>query len=477
MIRGSLRRRLLGAAALSISIALALACFGLILLFERHVTRRLDAELDTYLRQLVASVEVTAEGAVRQAQTFAEPRFQQPYSGLYWQIIDDTNGNRLSSRSLWDAVIPLPQDELADAVAHRHEVSGPAGAQLIAHERRVTIKTKTGQYSLLLAVAVDSKEIDSARSDFLSDILPSLGLLALALFGATWVQVGVGLQPLEAVRRGLHTIREGAANRLHDGHPDEVMPLVTEVNKLLDAQEQAIERARTQAADLAHGLKTPLTLLAADTRQLRELGEATIADDIDAVAETMRRHIERELARARTRGAVHGAWAKIMVAPVVLQLVNALGRTPRGEHLSWTIDVPETLAMPMDRDDLAEVLGNLLDNAIKWAGSAIHVTGALSKHGSPYLQIEDDGPGIAEDDIPTVLARGGRLSDEVSGTGLGLAIVQDVMAAYGSQVTLDRSRKLGGLSVTIALAPKRPDADVVTTEVDNQRAAQPILGS
>ena len=449
MRKGSLRRRLLGAAALSITAALVLACLGLILLFERHVTRRLDAELDTYLRQLVAGIEVTADGVLRQKQAFAEPRFQQPYSGLYWQVIDEASGRELSSRSLWDAALALPEDELTDAVIHRHEIDGPEGSRLIAHERRVVVRSGGAPHRLRLAVAVDRSEVDAAKSAFLSDILPSLVLLASVLFGATWLQIRVGLRPLEAVRQGLHAIREGAVSRLQNDHPDEVMPLVNEVNTLLDAQDRAISKARARAADLAHGLKTPLACLAADTRQLREQGEHAIADDLDGAAETMRRHVERELARVRTRGTARG---KIEVAPLVEKLAGALKRTPRGEDLSWSIEVARGVTMPIDRDDLAEVLGNLLENAMKWARSTIQVSGAVDGCGVPCLEVADDGPGIDDEHLPTVLSRGGRLNDDVPGTGPGLAIVHDVMAAYGAEITFARHPKLGGLSVTLAFA-------------------------
>jgi len=164
-----------------------------------------------------------------------------------------------------------------------------------------------------------------------------------------------------------------------------------------------------------------------------------------------------ELARARTRGALSGRGGRIEVAPLVEKLAGALQRTPHGEALSWSIDIAEDLTTPIDRDDLTEILGNLLENAMKWARSTIQVTGAVDRQGVPCLEVADDGPGIDQEHLPTVLSRGGRLSDTVPGTGLGLAIVQDVMAAYGAKITFARHPKLGGLSVTVALAQTSPD--------------------
>jgi signal transduction histidine kinase len=222
-----------------------------------------------------------------------------------------------------------------------------------------------------------------------------------------------------------------------------VLPLVEEVNGLLEAQDREIERSRGRAADLAHGLKTPLAALATDAARWRERGEDRLARDIETVGEAMSRHVDRELARARLHGqARRGAAVATELAPLLRSLVAILSRTPDGERISYDIAVPDGVTLPFDRTDLAEALGNLLDNATRHAKSYIRV--ALPEAGETGVAIEDDGPGIGEASRGQVMERGIRLDQRGEGAGLGLAIVQDVLEAYRWRLALDAS-ELGGL--------------------------------
>ena len=228
--------------------------------------------------------------------------------------------------------------------------------------------------------------------------------------------------------------------------PAEVRPLVEEVNALLDAQEREIERSRSRAADLAHGLKTPLAALAADAARLRDRGETALAQDIEAVGDAMSRHVDRELARARVRGAVrHRDSHSTALAPLVRSLVATLSRTPFGMRVTFEQHIADDAQVPLDRTDLAEVLGNLLENAARHAAQRVRI-GADS---GASIVIEDDGPGISPAQWPRVLERGTRLDERGEGAGLGLAIVQDVLTAYGWRLDLAKSQ-LGGLKATIA---------------------------
>jgi signal transduction histidine kinase len=299
-----------------------------------------------------------------------------------------------------------------------------------------------------VAVAVDKREIATAARAFGADLAPALAGLALVLIAAAWLQVTIGLQPLDAVRRRLGEVRAGKTARLGSAFPDEVQPLTAEVDHLLEAQEQAIARARARAADLAHGLKTPLTVLASTAEDLRARGDRAIADEVASVADGMRRHVDRELARSRA-GSPGRSTTPQAVRPVVDRVIGVLRRTPRGQDLEWRIDLDDRLAASADPQDLAELLGNLAENAAKWAAGTVCFTGAPDGDGMT-LAVEDDGPGIAGDAVETALARGGRLDEAQPGSGLGLAIVSDLVEACGGSLTLSRSA-LGGLRAAVRL--------------------------
>ncbi len=266
MTRGSLRLRLLAAGGASILLALALAGLGLVLLFERHVERRMALELEADLRQIIDGLgRAPGGGTLELLHPPAEPRFEEPLSGLYWQIAGAGEATPsagagaviLRSRSLWDATLRLPPDPLQGGEVHRHVVPGPGGASLLAVERQVALPESLGGGAVRVVVALDRSEIHAAGRGFALDLAPSLGLLAAVLVAAAWVQVTVGLRPLDTLRRRLAAIRAGREARLGaGGFPDEVRPLATEVDELLDAQDAALARARARAADLAHGLKT-----------------------------------------------------------------------------------------------------------------------------------------------------------------------------------------------------------------------------
>jgi signal transduction histidine kinase len=438
---------------------LALAGAGLTLLFERHVTRTIGDDLEVYLKQLLAGVDVDVEGRLVMARPPADPRFDEPLSGLYWQLGDD-RGHFLRSRSLWDTTLSLPDDEPSPAEVHRHEIQGPRDARVLVAERRVNLTVRDGRVPVRVAVAADLQRVSAAASAFAKDLAVALGVLAAVLAIATSIQVGLGIRPLDALRRGIADIRSGLSQHLPSNVPAEVQPLVEEVNALLDAQEREIERSRGRAADLAHGLKTPLSALAADASRLRERGQDIIASDIEAVGAAMSRYVDRELARARVRGVVRRKAPSTEVAPLVRSLIATIVRAPFGQRAMFDLRVADDVRVPMDRTDLAEVLGNLLDNAARHAASTVRVIATVGPCG-PSISVEDDGEGIAPAARTEVVERGARLDERGNGAGLGLAIVQDVLEAYGWRLDL-RTSPLGGLSATIA--PARPQSPSGATD-------------
>jgi signal transduction histidine kinase len=444
----SLRLRLALAATISIALALLLAGFVLSALFERHVNRHVEAELDGWLLRFATEVGFTPEGALQLGQAPGDPRFEQPFSGHYWQIDDDREIAKLRSRSLWDHVISLPKRSgkrhRGSAAVHSHLAAGPQESSLLVRERYIAYPSEGQRREVRIMVALDRKQIIDTRRAFAGDITLPLALLAGILMLASLVQIVVGLRPLEALRRSVMAVRSGERKRIEVDEPEEVMPLVAEVNSLLEAQSAAIERARTRAADLAHGLKTPLTVMALDAERLRQKGETALADEIEDLASGMRRHIGRELTRARLDSTAR-VKAPVAVRDVLDGVTRTLSRTPKGAQIKWTVDVPASASAAMREEDLAELIGNLLDNAVKWAESEVRITAA---RGPLALVIEDDGPGVTADQLDRLGERGIRLDMGVEGTGLGLAIARDILDAYGGTMAF-ANRAPHGLNVTV----------------------------
>ncbi|CEJ87725.1 Putative Two-component sensor histidine kinase [Hyphomicrobium sp. GJ21] len=443
---GSLRLRLLLAGAVSISIALGIAGFGLTELFRRHVERRVDSELNVYLNQLVSGIARTPAGGLAVAHRPPDPRFEVPLSGLYWQIDATPGGKVLRSRSLWDNVLDLPAETSIDDEVHRREIVGPHRAKLYLLQRYIELPAELGGERVLIAVALQAEEVRNSIRNFAIDLLPFLLLIGALLAAAFWLQVSVGLRPLAAIRGKLSSIRTGTAQRLGNGFPDEVQPLAAEIDDLLDARDLAIEKAKGRAADLAHGLKTPLQVLNVEIDRLKSKGETEIASDIASLAEAMRRHVDHELARARIAYAAKDASTD--VTSVIDRVVRVAERTPQGQKVVWQKDTPRTLMASIHGDDLAEVLGNLTENAARHARKQVSIS-ARAANGAVVVTVADDGPGIAEEHQADAMVRGRSLDTRKNGTGLGLAIVTDILEAWHGSLTLDNGAP--GLIATVRL--------------------------
>lgn len=446
----SLRLRLLLAGAISTAVALTLAGYGLAVLFERHVERRIDAELAVHLNQLTAHLEPADNGLLKLSTPPADPRFDVPLSGLYWQIVHEQKGAVLRSRSLWDAELALPTEPQPDDAIHHHRIPGPDNKELYLLQRRVELPPRMGGGTARIAVAWDSAEIATAVREFAIDLTPLLAVIGALLLAAAWVQVSVGLRPLAAVRTQLAAVRSGNSSRLGAEFPDEVRPLAQEIDALIDARDTELARARTRAGDLAHGLRTPLQVLQSEIDRLARDGHETAALHLSTVTRTMQRTVERELTRARL-AAPHRV-SKADAAATVAQVIRVVQRMPESERLDWIIDIPDDLVMPIDRDDLSEAVGNLIENAVRHARHAVTVSGGLGG-GFVTLSVADDGPGIAEDRLQEALRRGGRLDERGSGAGLGLAIVTDIVESWGGSLSLENAAP--GLVTTLKFALPR----------------------
>lgn len=457
----SLQLRLLGAALITTAIALGVAGIGLTLLFERHLSRALDDELAVQLNQLASSLEVDDQGRliIENQPRYEDPRFTQPLSGYYWQITEipsadnDQAPQQLTSRSLWDQTLAAPPSPLLHTTTpQRSEIAGPDGSVLVALVRRVVLTdTPDTPITLQLTAARDISYLKEARRQFGQDMFIALGLLGAILLIASAVQIYVGLKPLELLRREVHHIRHRHSARLSGSFPREVRPLADELNTLLDSQELTVKRARERAADLAHGLMTPLTAMAATARRLRERQQDDLAGDIEQLTEQMRLHVGQEIARARlqTEHRRNGPADATSLAEVAAGLFRTLQHTPAGEALRWQLDAAEDIRIPLERHDLTELLGNLLDNASRHAQSRVTLS-ATQNDRECLIVIDDDGPGIPAERRHDMLRRGMRADSGNAGrgAGLGLSIVTRIVEAYSGTVQLDQGT-LGGLSVSL----------------------------
>lgn len=428
--------------------ALVMLVLGLVLqgLFERHVEREAQTQLEVDLRVL-ARVVATGEGVSARLPPLPDPRFVEPFSGLYWQLRDDRTGEVWRSPSLAGFTLEMQPAPPRPGELHRVILRGPEGGKMIALERELG---EVPGGPLRAVVAVDRKVLRAANRAFLWEFLPVLGLLALGMLLASLVQGVIALWPIADARRALAALRAGRRERLSGALPAELDGLAQDFDALLEGQRRASRIARERAADLAHGLRTPLALLAARARELEGRGEGEAAAELRELADAMQARLARELARAHIHGPPR-LGGRVALEPLARRITAALARSPAGEGLAWEVAVPEGLTLPGDEGDLLELLGSLLDNAGKWARARVRVAAEAGPEGL-VLRVEDDGPGIAPQDRRAALTRGVRLDASVSGTGLGLAIAQDIVAAYGGTLELDSSG-WGGLSVRITLPP------------------------
>ena len=459
----SLRLRLLVLTGLGVALALLMAGMVISGLFRDALLRQFQFGLQQQLDQLIARVNFDAQGRPQvDDQSLSDPRWQKPYSGLYWQINSADQAVVLRSRSLWDTSLANAPDLLSDGALHVHGGVGPRGTPLLVLER-VVRPEEMPDLRWRLLVAGDTQAVDDAVARIRGLLMLALGVLLVLLLLAGWAQVALGLAPLRALQRALTDVRQGREKQIRGLVPQEVQPLVDGFNAVLARNAEVIERARQQAGNLAHAVKTPLAVLAqaaqAAQRRAPSSGPEAMADMVlpDLVIEQValaRRQVDWHLARARAAGAHGVAGQRVGVAPVLRDLLRVMDKVHAGRTLELRCrPVGDDIAFAGEAQDLQEMLGNLLDNACKWARAVVQVDVVLQADAAaPSLQvtIQDDGPGIAPEQRLEALARGVRVDESVPGSGLGLAIVDDLARLYGGALDLDTS-PLGGLRARIRL--------------------------
>ena len=445
---GSLGRRMIGIAAAWIVVLLLGGGLALDRVLGDAVTRNFDESLEYVLTAMIASAEIGPGGEVLLNRPLGDQRFLEPYSGLYYQI-SGKGFDDFPSRSLWDRRLD-PERNHADTALHVHDSTQFRDEKLRIVERDVKLPGSTVTWRF--QVAQNRVGLDDQIGTLRKTLLRSFALLALGLIVLAALQTLYGLWPLRKVRLAIAAMRSGEASRVTEALPIEVTPMVEELNDLLAHNENQAEEARRHAGNLAHALKTPLTVIMnAATAQAPDLSETVTRE-----ATTMRRQVDHHLARARAVGRRGSAHSRAEVWPSLQAVERAVGRLY--SHVRIDADGRKDLAVHVERQDLDEMLGNLIENAAKYGGGSVFVTVGIeaapsAKLGTGFVEflIEDDGQGIPEEERARIFDRGARLDTSKPGTGLGLAIVRDVAEIYEGTVSLEESEDLGGLLVRLRL--------------------------
>lgn len=443
----SLRLRLLAGAILWILLALIVAGFAIGLIFRANVERGVQQGLVASLNRLVAQIDAFADPPVPE-NALPDPRYATPFSGLYWQIEDTATAEAWRSRSLWDHVLATG-DGPGGGEERFITMAGPDDQSLSALLREIRFATGDDVRTFRVTMAENRALLDESIDRFGADLAIALAVLGLALFAAATLQVHLGLLPLQSVRAGIGAVRRGEAPTLPPDYPSEVLPLVGEVNELLAQQQASIDFARARASDLAHGLKTPLSVLQGLGTTLAEKGDSESAAIVDEIAAEMDDRVDYQLrlSRLRLRTRAHQLSASLNEA--IDRTLAVLVRTRDGERLEWKVTTAPGLIVDIDRHDLTELVGVMLENAAKWGKSAVRVE-AAAVDGKAELVIADDGPGLTEEQIARLGVRGQRLDESRRGSGLGIAIALEIVAINSGAVTFGRAPE-GGLLVRIDL--------------------------
>ena len=432
--------RLIAGAALWLGLALVISGLVLAALFEDHVERGFDRRISILLESLVAVAEISPAGELLVTDPPGEPRFRRPYSGWYWQV---DNGAQILRRSpsLWDDRLSLGTGAVNRP--DRFEIDGPNNRRLRVVARAITLPGSKATFGF--AVGADTAELEAEIRPFTLTLAWSLVALWAGLIAAAVIQVRFGLSPMRRIRAALSEVRAGREDRLHGNFPAEMRPLVDEFNAHLGQIEEVVARARTHVGNLAHALKTPLSVLGNEA----DRGQGPLAETVKRQTEVMARRVDHYLVRARTAASAGRIGVRAPVAPVLDDLGRTLRRIHAERGVIIEVDCANHLEFRGDKQDLEEMIGNLLDNAFKWATQKIQVH-AVRDGSFLRIAIEDDGPGLAVVDRSRALTRGDRLDEAVPGSGLGLSIVCEIAGLYSGAAELGVS-ELGGLKVELML--------------------------
>ncbi len=454
MRSNSLSLRLTVSAAVVALVLLAMASIVLSSLFQQALERNFDERLRAVLDSLSANVFPGPDGSPQLTGNMADTRFTLPESGWNWQVLPPKAVQKpLLSPSLLAKPIGFNPKLLGTRDADRitsFAFRNAANQQLRAMEQRITFKDIEGEYSFLVTGNFD--ELRQEVQSFANGLYGSLALLGLGLLAAIFFQVRYAMKPMAEMQQKLTDIRSGKIEMLHGNFPTEMQPVADEMNLLIQSNFEIIDRARMQVGNLAHALKTPISVL---TNEARE-SPGGLADKVKEQINVMRDQVNLYLDRARRAARAQTIGAATDVEPVLQSLARTLQRINTEKGVVVSVSCQAGLKFRGERQDLEEIVGNLMDNACKWSKGRVEVRGSLltqaGDDGRPRLLIEvdDDGPGVPADKRATALKRGQRLDEAKPGSGLGLNIVTETAAMYGGRVDLDKA-ELGGLRVKLVL--------------------------
>ena len=446
MIRNSLTFRLVVTSIAWVSITLGIVAFLLTILFQRHIEEYFDAFMFDHIEENIAAAKIDENGRLFLTWIPSDPRFINPHSGWYWQIYEGKKPIA-GSESLIDDIIQfkLPGEEGYSQV---QKVTGPEKEQLRALVLDVKLKGSEKIYTFAIAGMISSIQRDV--EGFSYKLAVTLVILGTGLLIVVLLQIRFGLKPLRLLKDSLADVRQGNEMRLPETFPAEIQPIVHELNTLLDHSEGLLERARTQVGDLAHALKNPLTVIRNEAHTIKDEHGRIISDEADAMSV----YVERYLSRARAAGSANIISANVSVETVARDICYLMKHMYQDKGIDISLQDLEDLQFKGDAQDLEEMLGNLMDNACKWASSKVIVTGQ-QQDSRIKIQIDDDGAGIPRQQRESVLKRGRRLDETVPGSGLGLAIVLDLARLYHGTLSLEES-SYGGLCALLEL----PSAEI-----------------
>lgn len=453
--RLSLAQRLLIGAGIWSLIVLIGGAFALSGIYRTQTLRLLEEDLDAQVIALTRAVDYDGQTGIGADESLlpADVRYSTPYSGRYFAILDVTPSGpvgeeALRSRSLWDGEAPLPETVRAAALANPGttrfaNATGPDDERLRVAARVIQFDQSGGK--VLLLAAADRRASDEGAQRFLILLIGAMIALAGGVLIAMWAQIRLVLRPLERVEAHVVDVREGRRQHLDTDYPPELQPLTEELNKLIDHNRDVVERARTHVGNLAHALKTPLAVLRNEAT-----GESALDQMVRRQTEAMHANVDHYLKRAQAAARAQSLGARAEVAPVVDGLVRLLNRLFEDKGLYVESTVTGDPVFRGEKQDLEEMLGNLMDNACKWARETVTVSVDGTAAGPLVIHVDDDGRGLSSEEREAALKRGVRLDETAPGTGLGLSIVTELAELYSGRLTLSES-PAGGLRASLEL--------------------------
>lgn len=440
-MHNSLTLRLITTSFAWVGVTLLVTAVLLVVLFRGYIEQHFEDLLVDHLEELVSASEFTPKGVLKMTWRPSDTRFNRPHSGWYWEIMQ-SGVSVARSDSLWRDNLKMTAPS-SDRGFQIQRFLGPEGEPLQALVRSITFPEV--EKPLLFVIAGPVADIEDNVQAFAAQVAITLTVLGIGLLLAVWFQVRFGLRPLRALQLALSDIRKGKAQRLPENYPKEVEPVACELNGLLDHNKELLERARTQVGNLAHALKTPLTVIRLEAKAVENEHGCVIREQADTMANSVRRY----LSQARIAGTANVLGTRADVKDTMEDIRFSLERLYQDKGLEILLHCPEKCWFLGEAQDLEEMLGNLMDNACKWAHSKVVVrTQCIDDR--VQIMVEDDGSGIPEHLQKEALERGLRLDEKIPGSGLGLDIVQDITLLYRGSITLGTA-SIGGLSVCLDL--------------------------